>query len=255
VCIVFFFSCVLSNVNVDSIEKLKAACSSCGRPSNPAPITLKSIFSDGLSVIFNLEKGFLFTIKELLLRPGEALNNYLSGEKRYLYYNPFRFAFIAVTLSFIIFQSLGFFEATIALAAPEGQNPEDIKESMTFLEKYGPLLTLTLVPFVSLGSWILFRRINFAEHLVANFFAYGQISLLGILLVPLYYFINELLLFQQLISMIMILVYTTFFFRSYFKGNWIVAFLKVLAAVIIGIVLLTLLATVVGFLFKALQEA
>lgn len=245
---------MLSNVSVDSIEKLKASCGSCGRPSHPAPITLKSIFSDGLSVIFNLEKGFLFTIKELLLRPGEALTNYLNGERRYLYYNPFRFAFIAVTISFLIFQSLDFFETTIELAAPEGQNPEDIKESMTILEKYGPLLTLTLVPFVSFGSWILFRRINFAEHLVANFFAYGQISLLGILLVPLYYFVSEMLIYQQLISMVMILGYTTYFFQNHFKGNWIVTFLKVLAAVIIGVVFLTVLAALIGYIFKAMQE-
>lgn len=239
---------------VENIEKINGSCSSCGRPQNRAPITFKSLFSDGINVVFNLEKGFLFTIKELLVHPGEALENYLEGHRRFRYYNPFRFAFIMVTLSIIAFVSLGLYEASIELLSLNAEQNAQAKESIEFMSKYGNLVALTMVPFVALGTWIVFRKRNLAEHLVANFFSFGFVSFVGILLAPIYYFWHSALLYQQGISLLILLAYTIYFFHSYFKGNVLISSLKALLGIIIGIAIFIIASIPVNYLIAYLSR-
>lgn len=204
-------------------------------------------------MVFNLEKGFLFTIKEMFLRPGTALENYLEGSKRYLYYNPFRFSFITVTLSILLYITLGLFETSIDLLALDDEQNAQAKESIIFMQKYGNFVSLTLVPFVGLGTWLFFRKRNFAEHLVANFFSFGLVSFIGILFVPLYYFSTSVLRYQQVISLVVLFFYTTYFFKDYFKQNLILTFLKVIGSFVVGLVAYILILSPINLLIRYLQ--
>jgi len=58
---------------------------------------LKNIYED----LFNLEDGFLFTLKELFWRPGYMIRDYLNG-KRKPYFKPFQLLFVLGTLYFIL---------------------------------------------------------------------------------------------------------------------------------------------------------
>ena len=53
-------------------------------------ITMKNIAGHILAV-FNLEKGLFYTIREMILRPGVAMQNYFYTEKRALFIKPLNF--------------------------------------------------------------------------------------------------------------------------------------------------------------------
>ena len=66
-------------------------------PSSPPRITLRSIF-DQLMLHLNLEKGMLYTLWVLLVRPGKAVRNFLLEDRRKLV-KPLGFVFLLVGLS------------------------------------------------------------------------------------------------------------------------------------------------------------
>lgn len=58
-------------------------CSNCGAPCEIKRVNLKDFLSEFLSII-NFEKGFLFTTRELLIRPGKSVRKYLFEDRNYL---------------------------------------------------------------------------------------------------------------------------------------------------------------------------
>ena len=51
-------------------------CATCGRAQNLKRIDRNYVFSEIKSVL-NLDKGILYTIKELLIRPGQNIRNFI----------------------------------------------------------------------------------------------------------------------------------------------------------------------------------
>ena len=63
-------------------------CNVCGQKASTHRYSRQAILHDLPLTIFHLQDGFLFTIKELVVRPGNMIREYLAG-KRMLYSNPF----------------------------------------------------------------------------------------------------------------------------------------------------------------------
>lgn len=58
-------------------------CSNCGRPKQLQRIDGKYIISE-ISSVLNFDKGIFFTIKELLLRPGQNVHNFIHKDRNRL---------------------------------------------------------------------------------------------------------------------------------------------------------------------------
>ena len=216
---------------VDTTQTELATCTACGKMKKPRRITLKLLFSDVINVLFNFEKGFLYTIRELLLRPGKTVGSFLDGSNRYRLYNPFRFAFVAISLSILLYILTDLYEQAMLLV---NVHADEAEQSLNIVQKYGSLISLALIPFIALGSWLFFRRINYAEHIVANFFVFGQVSILGLLLIPVYFFVPELILQQQPIGTLILFIYLLIFFQDYFKNPFWMTLLKTLGTLVVG---------------------
>src|SRR5688572_27774986 len=65
-------------------------CPKCGQKKNVHRFTLKHIIHDFIHVFTHLERGLPFLIKELFIRPGDTVKEYIEG-KRNKYYNPFQY--------------------------------------------------------------------------------------------------------------------------------------------------------------------
>ena len=74
------------NCNQDITDNF---CSNCGIPTHLEKIDKNYALKEFTS-LFGFEKGFLYTIKELLLRPGETTQTYLS-KNRHKYTKPLTF--------------------------------------------------------------------------------------------------------------------------------------------------------------------
>lgn len=129
---------------------------------------------DLLHGVWHLEKGILFTLKETIVRPGQAALDYVNG-KRIRYYNVFYLALLVIGLNVILLHLKdNHIEATV----------ETVKKSQNklndFVFKNSKIILFCIVPIFSLNAKLLFRRLklNIAEH-----FILGGITLLGLLVI------------------------------------------------------------------------
>jgi hypothetical protein len=161
--------------------------------STPERITLRYLANE-LLLIANLEKGFGYTVKQLLLRPRQAVVEFLQEDRKRMM-KPLPMLALLVTLA--TFLSL----RVLPLGEPLWQNFKEggaadllsplLQESIRLLtiamQRYFNIFFVLSLPGQAIGSYLLFRKsgYNFAEHLVINTYLFNIQTLLYILIVPL----------------------------------------------------------------------
>jgi hypothetical protein len=109
-------------------------------------------------LLTHFDKGMLYTIKQLLLRPGFMQHDYLEG-KRSKHQKPFAMFFVCGTLT-----ALALYWINIAVG--KLYNDGDVEEGH-YYQHYFALAQMCLAPAYALVSWMIFsKRYNFAEYLV-----------------------------------------------------------------------------------------
>ena len=92
-------------------DRVAEFCSHCGQKTITSRYTTKSFFIKFLSA-FNLEKGFLYTIKMLFINPGELINSYWEGKTK-SYYNPLNYLLILIGAGTVLILWLGIFDVNV----------------------------------------------------------------------------------------------------------------------------------------------
>ncbi len=160
------------NCGVQTVGKY---CSNCGQKTQTHRITLKHFLThDLMHGLWHLDRGILFTIKEAIVRPGQAALDYIAG-KRIRYYNVFYLSLLLIALNVILWHLA---DMILGEAKPKENNSEIAQ----FMGQYIKVMTLTLVPLFAINGWVIFRRLrlNLPEH-----FILGGITLVGILCISL----------------------------------------------------------------------
>lgn len=158
-------------------------CPNCGQKTDTHPITFKHfIFHDLLHGVWHLEKGILFTIKETFKRPGQAALDYIKG-KRIRYYNVFYLALLVIALNVVLLH----YKQSLNEPFLNIHREEDLGD---FISKFSKITLFSIVPLLSINALLLFKRLklNFAQHLII-----GGVTLLGMLLISIFYFLFDLL--------------------------------------------------------------
>ena len=98
-------------------------CNNCGQKSDTHRITWKELFHHLPHAIFHLDEGFFYTIKQLIIRPGHALREYLLGKRKY-FFNPFLMLILVTTLCTFLYVYFHFntIIASVRLDKLEQQN-------------------------------------------------------------------------------------------------------------------------------------
>ncbi|NEN25010.1 DUF3667 domain-containing protein [Cryomorpha ignava] len=150
-------------------------CSNCGQNSNVKRVDLKYLINEIPNSIFQINRGFLFTVKELFTRPGYSIREFLNG-KRKNHFQPIAFIFFTSTIYVLLNYLIGndtFMDDFIAgLESSKGTN----NTNFNWLSKNTTYMVLALIPFFSLASYLVFfkSRYNYFEHLVLNLYVTGQ---------------------------------------------------------------------------------
>ncbi|HQV75647.1 MAG TPA: DUF3667 domain-containing protein, partial [Flavobacteriales bacterium] len=84
-------------------ELTDAFCATCGQRSDTHRISWKWLGEEFLSSVFVLERGILFTLKELFTRPGYMMREYLDG-KRKAHFKPLSFVLVMAAVYSILFR-------------------------------------------------------------------------------------------------------------------------------------------------------
>lgn len=183
-------------------------------------LTLKFVLGE-LSELVMLEKGSLFTTRELLLRPGKTIRQYLNGDRIRLT-SPLKYLLMSVAMVVfgyhivlpLIGHNFGLLNTDPSLeilqphidqlndAAKDASLSRDAKSRVQLaieaLNTSGQkrMMDLTLswmnvslilaVPMFAALTWLVFRReMFFVEHFVAHAYIYGIQCVLAFLLTPL----------------------------------------------------------------------
>jgi hypothetical protein len=161
-------------------------CNHCGQSSHVHRVNWHYIWHEVPHSVWHVDKGILFTLRQLFTRPGHTIREFLDG-KRVNHYRPLALILLLGAILTFILHS---FDVHLA---EMGQNTMGLEikgngseranqfqhEANAFVEKYRNLFQIALLPVTSLFTWLFFRRkgLNYPEHLVTNTFL-ANISLI-----------------------------------------------------------------------------
>lgn len=192
-------------------------CARCGQKASTHRYSLKHfVVHDLVHGILHIDKGILFTIKELFTRPGHSVRAFIEG-KRVPYFN-------YITLLIIVI-GLGHFIGEFSHLKLTDIVPDTSKAMMSEIErfttKYPKLVPLFTIPVSSLFSFLWFRkaRLNGTEHLIMNAYKASAELIIGLLfsIVTIFYHNKQMLYIVYNGMALLTTVYTIWFYCQYFS--------------------------------------
>jgi hypothetical protein len=164
-------------------------CNNCGQPGNTHRITWHEMSHYLTHAFFHTDKGFFYTIKELLLRPGYTIKDYIDG-KRVKHFNPFLFLIIIGGITTYLF-------ATLHLKLPNEEiDLEKIEHlSSTIAHKYLAFTGTFFIIILTLTDYLFHPKRGYLipEIITSNTYQVVMILLFSLLMLPLLLLENYLL--------------------------------------------------------------
>ena len=233
-----------------SEEISKKFCSNCGQKTDTHRIKFSHfIMHDLLHGVWHLERGILFTLKETIVRPGQAALDYIKG-KRIRYYNVFYLSLLAIGANIVLKHFFDNLHPEPENIVPNGLN--------IFLGHYLKIMIFCFVPLLALNAKLIFKRmeLNIAEHAIISGFA-----LLGMIVITLLYLTLDFLSWYgynvigilETISFIAILLFPAFTYSnvatkyySFFGFLWRIIALNLMVSLQIMLALMCIASLVQG---------
>lgn len=179
------------------LEAANHFCSQCGQRTHQHRFNLPHILHEFFHAFTHADKGLLMLVRDLALRPGQVLREYIVEFKRVRYFNPF--TFLLLVLGFTVFVNSVVKPYTLlptlrtasvsveidrngAGTAPLSAVVARRQRVGEWLEKRTNWVTLASIPITALVFWLFYRRLHYAEHLVAQIVLAGFYMLAGAML-------------------------------------------------------------------------
>ncbi len=250
-------------------------CPQCGQKANLHRFSLHEIFHEFLHAFTHADKGLLFLVKELALHPGRVAAEYVEG-KRKKYYNPFNFLLICAALFVFSNKVFHSFErnpqlqklAQLQLVLKNNAadfSPSQVKklkmasraiEAQHFVSANTNILQLISTPLIAFIAWLFFRyrkKRNYAEILVAACFFAGFTALFFVVIIsPLMVLAgnNTALYYSCIIAGLLIqITYFGIAYHRFFNFNSKLAYGRTILAAFVGVLVWSLLSSVVMVLY------
>ncbi len=241
-------------MNCKNCERLVEGnfCPFCGQSTKVNKINFFYFLNELSGSIFQVNKGFFYTLKELFIRPGHSIRDYLSG-KRKQHFKPIAYALTLSTIYFILAQLLG--SQTFLNDASEGFfNYESETGTSTsqlaifnWFTKHYAYTILMLLPIYALASYLVFlgAGYNYLEHFVLNSYITGQQALLYSFISIGSFFTGK----EDILALVMLvtsMAYAFWFFWQFFsKQGRITAVLRSILVYILSIIMISLVALII----------
>ncbi|HRH64308.1 MAG TPA: DUF3667 domain-containing protein [Bacteroidia bacterium] len=199
-------------------------CSNCGQSASTDRLSLSYIWHDIQHGLLHLDKGILFTIKELFSRPGKSIVEFISG-KRVKHFKPL--SLVLLLAGFYGFLNYYFHINTLAeniQITGDGEKMGEFKNTVSsasnWISQHYSIISLIQIPIFALGSWICFRKKNYSffEHLILNAFIIAQRLVLRLVAFPiivLYNHTKELSLLNKGIDIVSLLLFMWAYFQIF----------------------------------------
>lgn len=159
-------------------------CPSCGQKKYRR-IDKKYLLEEIQYSLLHVNKGFLYSIKSLLLNPGKTARAYIEGS-RVNHYKPILMALLlSGVYAFLSIQLIDPASIFTQKMNNDQQEAQDMKGIIEFMLHYWNLITLALIPLFAILTRFMFRKQaeNYFEHIVMNAYLQSLFNALYILIV------------------------------------------------------------------------
>lgn len=231
----------MANLCLNCNTKLEGNyCIHCGQSASTHRFTLKHVFTqDLLRVIFYIHKGFFFTVKELFIRPGHSIREYVGG-KRVMHLNYLTLLVVLLVVFSLLEQVTPFRFAALTDDSKELYESFDV-----ILKKYPKFMYIGIIPFFALFSLWIFKKAeqNYAEHLVLNTFKVSVTIIMNIFFISFASFNRDISIIKKadLLLAWFGVGYGTWFYYQYFvpfyQNRFMVLVKSLLCAVLPGLLI------------------
>ena len=152
-------------------------CNECGQKASTHRFTIHEWFHEIPHSIFHVDGGFFYTFKNLCLRPGNMIREYLDGRRK-TYFSPFLYLLIMCGIFIVV-------NHFVSDSSNYEKEITDLKSAGAYLvANYYKVIIVAMILPMSLSSFLIFYRsgFNFAEHLVISAFITAQLIIGDIIL-------------------------------------------------------------------------
>jgi Protein of unknown function (DUF3667) len=215
-------------------------CIHCGQSAKTHRFTIKHVFTqDFLFAIFHVNRGLLFSVKELFTRPGHSAREYIDG-KRVSHLNYFTLLVIAL-LVFSLIEQITPFHFT-DLTESNSKIYETIDKVM---KEYPKFLYIGIIPLYAVFSYLFFGKAkqNYAENFVLNSFRVSATIIMNILFLSFASIVRDISIIRKADGLLAWIGtgYGTWFYYQYFSpfySNKLMLVVKsLLCAVLPGLII------------------
>ena len=225
-------------------------CSQCGQLSSTGRLTSASLVDELSESIFQVNRGFFFTAKELSVRPGNTIVEYLDG-KRKPHFKPIAYVLALSTIYFLITQvaAQNTWVGDVVSGWMEGVSDPDAEiptVARWIINNYA-YTTLLLLPVFSLASYLSFFKAqkNYIEHIVINCYITGHQAIFYALFAILHALVEKDI--MEVLPLPLAVAYAFWVFGQAFSSSgWLINILRTLLAYLLYLVFCTILLGVLA---------
>ena len=232
----------MMNCKTCNIGLTSKYCPDCGRPVQLKRIDRHYIIHE-IEHVLHFERGILYTIRELLVNPGQNVRNYLS-ENRSRLVKPI--IFIIVT-SLIYSTCSNFFHLEDRYVNYLDDHKSTTSAIFKWIQGHYGYANIIMGIFIALWTKLFFRRykLNIFEILILLCFVIGM----GMLIYSVFTIIQGMTHFNLMQTAgIVGLVYTTWAIAQFYDKGKVATYVKAFFAYILGMLTFSLAAIIIGIL-------
>jgi len=223
-------------------------CSNCGFPKKLKRIDRKYVFNE-ISSVINFDKGIFYTIKELLLRPGNAVKEFILEDRKRLV-KPVLFLIVCSIVYSIAQQYLNFEDGYINMNFDDWNDRVFGKMFIWVSKNYG-YANILLAVFITMWIKVLFKKYdyNFYEIFILLCFTMG----ISMLIFAFFGVIERISNYPVLqFGANIAIIYTAWAIGQFFNGKKKLNYLKGVLSYFLGMITFMFVIVLIGVIVEKL---
>jgi len=154
-------------------------CPYCGQKKDVEKLNWHSFVHEITHFFTHIDRVFLYTSFQMIIRPGRVIKEYLSG-KRKKYQKPVSFYLIWAATRLLIFLFVIWLMGYENLRSGNGSFLSTSKEEGVFVVNHNQVFGLLSIPILSLFAWIIIShpKMNYIETLIVTIYVSATIEML-----------------------------------------------------------------------------
>lgn len=228
-------------------------CGSCGQKKYKR-IDRKYLIDEFQYSLVHTNKGFFYTLKNLIKNPGRTAREYVEG-KRANHYKPILLAFVLCGFSLLVTHYLidvdKLYDDLYKNMDANAQMGRKISE---FGMKWFSFLMMALLPVFALTSYLSFKSYgqNYYEHAIMNSYVMSlYICASLVIITPLYFLFPAKFVYISMLNLVLTPVLLYWFFRGFYPKQdsmAIIARILMMILMIFGAYVIVSIAVAIGYM-------